>query len=465
MASTLLLDCSSGIAGDMFVASLIDLGASELGLRAALESLKATGLGDFEIKISRVSKNGIDACDFDVILDEEHQTHDHDMGWLHPEDPSLALSHDHHHDHEHEHDHGHDHGHHHHHEHRTLADVLAILEPSDLSRRAREIAENTFRILAEAEADAHGTTPDEVHFHEVGAIDSVVDVVAAAFCLDNLDVERVIVEELAEGTGTIRCAHGMMPIPVPAVMAVCKAHGIPLRHTGVHGELVTPTGAAIVAAIRTESVAPERYTVKACGIGAGKRDYACPGIVRALMLDETVSTQGQLSGSRQAASRQRRRAEVADTIWKVECDIDDSTGEALGHVIERLMAVGAREAHCLPLVTKKNRPAWQLQAICTSDLLSEVESVIFEDTTTIGIRRCLMERTVLDRRPVTVHTTLGDVQAKEVVLPNGSRRTYPEHDDVARLAQQSGVGYQDALQAATAACAGLASPTVQRKRR
>ena len=450
MASTLLLDCSSGIAGDMLVASLLDLGASELGLRAALDSLRRAGLGDFDVVISRVNKNGIDACDFDVVLDEEHQTHDHDMAWLHPEDPTQALGHEH----EHDHGHGHEHSHHHgHHEHRTLADVLAILEPSDLSRRARDIAENTFRILAAAEATAHGTTPDAVHFHEVGAIDSVVDIAAAAFCLDNLDVERVIVEDLAEGKGTIRCAHGMMPIPVPAVMAVCEAHGITLRSTGVHGELVTPTGAALVAAIRTDDTAPERYTVKACGIGAGKRDYACPGIVRALLLDESVSTQGVLSGPRPLSTPAAPRPDAGETIWKVECDIDDVTGEALGHVIDRLMSVGAREAHCLPLVTKKGRPAWQLQAICPADMLAEVESVIFEDTTTIGIRRQAMERTVLDRRQVTVHTSLGDARAKEVILPNGSHRTYPEHDDVARLAERAGVGYQDALQAVTAACA------------
>ena len=182
MTATLLLDCSSGIAGDMLVASLLDLGASELGLHAVLSSLERAGLGTFDVRISRVSKNGIDACDFDVILDEEHQTHDHDMAWLQPESPSDALAHPH------EQEPDHDHEHHHHHEHRTLADVLAFLETADLSRRARDLAENTFRIIAEAEAKAHGTTPDKVHFHEVGAIDSVVDVVAAAFCLDNLDL-------------------------------------------------------------------------------------------------------------------------------------------------------------------------------------------------------------------------------------------------------------------------------------
>lgn len=469
MTATLLLDCSSGIAGDMLVASLLDLGANELGLRAVLSSLERAGLGTFDVRISRVSKNGIDACDFDVILDEEHQTHDHDMAWLHPESPSDVLAHHHEHEHDHEHDHehhdhDHEHHHHHHHEHRTLADVLAFLETADLSRRARDLAENTFRIIAEAEAKAHGTTPDKVHFHEVGAIDSVVDVVAAAFCLDNLDVERVIVGELGEGMGTVRCAHGMMPIPVPAVMAICEAHSITLCHTGVRGELVTPTGAALVAAARTDSVVPEHYTVRACGIGAGKRDYACPGIVRALLIEDVSGTRGKSDGpaSRMLPSWQRDRHE---TIWKLECDIDDSTGEALGYVIDLLMGLGAREAHCLSLITKKGRPAWQLQTICTEDLIPELELAIFENTTTIGIRRCPMERTVLERRQITVHTIHGDARAKEVVLPNGARRSYPEHDDVAQLAKSAGIGYQDALQAVTAACSERSDNSARRGRR
>lgn len=418
MGQTLFLDCASGISGDMTVAALLDLGASRQRLDNALASLP---IGGFEIVVSRVSKCGLAACDFDVRVDEAHENHDHDMAWL------FGHEHDEWHTHEHD-DHGHAHGH------RKLADVLAILNASLLSERAKATAVRIFELLADSEAQAHGTTRDQVHFHEVGAVDSIVDIVAASVCLDDLDIERVVVTELAEGHGTVRCAHGIIPVPVPAVCAIASACGLPLRPSGVHGELVTPTGAAIAAAVRTDSELPERYTIKKIGLGAGKRSYeGCPGVLRAMLI-EVVET------------------EPADTVCKLECDIDDCPGEALGHIIELLMAAGAREAHCLPLVTKKGRPAWQLQVICAEESRAALENLIFEETTTIGIRRTNMERTVLPRRIVAIETSLGPMQAKEVVLPSGRTRAYPEHAQVAAVAQQAGVSYQEAWQAAIAGC-------------
>ena len=443
MAHTLMLDCSSGIAGDMLVAALIDLGASRTGLMACLESLKTAGAGDFDVRISRVSKHGIDACDFDVVLDEDHNNHDHDMAWLHPE-PEAHAEHDHH---EHDHGHGHHHEHAHGHEHRGLADILPIIEKADLSRRGRQIAKRTFKILSEGEAKAHGTEPDKVHFHEVGAIDSIVDVIAAAFCLDNLDIERVIVSELAEGSGTIRCAHGMMPIPVPAVTAICEANGIALSLTGIRGELVTPTGAALVAAIRTDEEAPSPIRILRTGTGAGKRDYACAGIVRAMLLEGDLPAWSATRSDKKAAPSSEGQ------IVKLECDLDDCTGEALGAVMDELLAAGAREVHYLPIFTKKGRPAWQLQVICMPEDVSRLEAIVFRDTTTIGIRRQRMERSVLERRAVELATPLGSLAAKEVVLPDGSLRRYPEHDDVLRLAREKGLGLQDAWQIALATCA------------
>ena len=257
MGKTLYLDCSSGISGDMTVAALLDLGASEQHLREALSTLPAHG---FDVAVTRVRKSGLDACDFDVRLDAAHENHDHDMAWLYghlnTSDHEHGHAHEHEHDHEHAHEHDHAHAHHHHHEHRSLADVCAIINASAMSERAKGLAHAVFGKLAEAEAKAHGATPETVMFHEVGAVDSIVDICSVAICLDDLDVTEVIVPSLAEGHGTIRCAHGIMPVPVPAVVNLCQAAGIALVPAPVTGELVTPTGAAIVSAMSTGNALP-----------------------------------------------------------------------------------------------------------------------------------------------------------------------------------------------------------------
>lgn len=307
----LYLECASGISGDMTVAALLDAGASEDVLRRALDSLPVEG---FSVQVRRVQKSGLDACDFAVLLDDAHENHDHDMAYLHgpagdpPHGHGHVHGHDHAHDHArggaspndhargHSHPHAHedesshaparDHAHSHSHEHRGLPEILAIVEAAGMSERAKATARRVFQVLAEAEAAAHGVDVDEVHFHEVGAVDSIADVVAAAVCLDDLDVTDVVVPVLCEGQGTVRCQHGVIPVPVPAVVNVAAAHGIPLRILDVQGELVTPTGAALVAAVRTRSRLPERFVVERVGVGAGKRAYDTPGILRALVVRE-----------------------------------------------------------------------------------------------------------------------------------------------------------------------------------
>ena len=278
---TLIIDGTSGISGDMTVAALLDLGASEEHLREQLATLPVDG---FTIAVTRVNKHGIDACDFDVQLAEELENHDHDMAWLY--DNEAAAEHTHEHEHE-AHDHGHeDHHHAHHHHHRSLADVTAIIDGSQLSDGAKRRALAIFTALAAAEAKAHGKTPETVMFHEVGAVDSIVDVCSVAICLDDLGIEDIVVESLSEGHGTIRCAHGLMPIPVPAVVNLCQAGNIALTPAPVAGELVTPTGAAIVAALRTSEHLPARYRIEAVGYGAGKRPYeGCSGTLRCLLVD------------------------------------------------------------------------------------------------------------------------------------------------------------------------------------
>ena len=277
---TLIIDGTSGISGDMTVAALLDLGASEEHLREQLATLPIDG---FTIAVTRANKHGIDACDFDVQLAEELENHDHDMAWLYGNE--TAAEHTHEHDHE-THGHGHE-GHHHahHHHHRSLADVTAIIDGSRLSDGAKRRALAIFTALAAAEAKAHGKTPETVMFHEVGAVDSIVDVCSVAICLDDLGIEDIVVESLSEGHGTIRCAHGLMPIPVPAVINLCQAGNIALTPAPVAGELVTPTGAAIVTALRTSDQLPSRYRIEAVGYGAGKRPYeGCSGTLRCLLV-------------------------------------------------------------------------------------------------------------------------------------------------------------------------------------
>lgn len=435
MKNKLYLECTSGISGDMAVAALFDLGASREKLKKVLKSLPVKG---FDIKISRVVKSGIDACDFDVVLDKEHENHDHDMGYLHGHEHG-GYSHNearHGHEHgEHSHEHGESHSHHghHHHEHRGLNEIMTIIDHADMADRARSYAKKIFTILAEAEAKAHNVPADQVHFHEVGAVDSIVDILSVAVCMDDLDVEEVIIPRLCEGSGTIRCQHGILPVPVPAVSNIVSAHHLKLHITPVQGELVTPTGAAIAAAFITSEKLPEDFTVEKLGIGAGKRQYECPGILRAMLIREAEKN----------TEIQKFSDTESDIIIKLESNIDDCSGETLGYVMELLYEAGAREANYMPVFMKKSRPAWLLTVICKEDQVSGMERIIFKETTTIGIRRQKMERTVLKREKRTVVTPLGDVEVK-VCIFDGQEYIYPEYESVKKICKKTGVSYREA---------------------
>lgn len=305
----LYLECNAGISGDMLVAALLDLGADRAKLDEALQSIPAKG---FTYNISRVSKAGVDCCDFDVVLDAEHENHDHDMSFLHGEAVAAHVHshehehchdhehcHEHHHDHEHEHEHDHDHHHehvhtphehHHHHEHRGLKEVIEIINGTQMSEQARALALKIFDIIAEAEGKAHAVAKEDVHFHEVGAIDSIVDIVAIAVCFESLGVDEVIVPELCEGRGTVRCQHGVLPVPVPATANIMQSFGLNVRLLPVQGEFVTPTGAAAAAALMTTDELPEQFKICAIGLGAGKRQYERPSILRALLIEPQKKT-------------------------------------------------------------------------------------------------------------------------------------------------------------------------------
>lgn len=420
MSKTLYLECYSGISGDMTVAALLDLGADREVLK---ESLKSLPVGGFRTEITRVKKSGLDACDFSVILEQDN--HDHDMEYLHGSEKSYTGHHEHSHEVNHEHHHGHTHSHEHPHEHRGMKEITEIIQKSEMTVRAKKMAMRVFGILAQAESKAHGVPVEEVHFHEVGAVDSIVDIAAIAICMDNLDISNVIVPVLYEGTGFIRCQHGQIPVPVPAVTHIAETHILKLKITDIQGELVTPTGAAVVAAFRTSDRLPEDFTILKTGIGAGKRQYRCPGILRAMLIRETTDLQ------------------IKDIIWKLETDMDDCGGEMMGHVMNLLMANGAREVHYTPIYTKKNRPAYTLTVICKESEREKLENLIFSETTTIGIRRVEMERTILQREIQKKDTPVGTAIVKACTLPDGNIRYYPEYENVAELAERNQLSFRE----------------------
>lgn len=382
----LYLEGASGISGDMTVAALLDLGASREKLDAVLKSMNLEG---FEYQVSRKSSYGIAGTDFDVIL------------------------HDHHH-HEHEHEHGH------HHEHRNLDDVCAVIDRGTMTDGARELAKKIFRIVAEAESKAHGVPVSEVHFHEVGAIDSIVDIVSAAVLIDDLGIRECVVTGLAEGSGYVHCQHGDLPVPVPAVLNIAQAHGIALRTSAANGEMVTPTGIAIAAALRTRDRLPAEYKVEKVGIGLGKRDFGRANILRAMILEETLDP---------------------EQMYVLETNIDDATGEALGLALEKLMAAGASDAHFLPCFMKKNRPAYLLRVIAAAPEIPALERIIFESTTTIGMRKLPVDRICMDRENRTVKLPFGTVSVKRCSW-NGVVRNYPEYESVRALAERTGKEFQ-----------------------
>lgn len=456
----LWLDCSAGIAGDMLVGALLDAGADRAAMDRALASLPVDG---FEVRVSRVEKAGQDCCDFDVVLDEAHENHDHDMAYLHGEDAEPATG-------EgaseagpaaaagavaaghagaaaHGRDAAHAHGRAHHaadhaHEHRGLADILPLIDAADMTEGARVLARRTFRILAEAEADAHEVSVDEVAFHEVGAVDSIVDIVAASVLLDSLHIDRAVVPLLIDGCGTIRCQHGIIPVPVPATLSICLSHGLPLSPGHAEGELVTPTGAALVAALEPWTELPEHANELAVGLGAGKRTYEIPSVLRAVLLEAP-------SGRPEGVASASLSAEIdpPTTVVKLECDIDDCAGEQLAYAADLLREAGAREVHWLPLYTKKGRPAWQLQVICAPEDEACLQEVVLRETTTTGLRRQVMERVVLPRRLEEVETPWGPVRVKIVQAPGADERVSPEHEDCAAIARREKLPLQDVVDA------------------
>lgn len=387
MTKYLYLDGSCGISGDMTVAALLDLGGSRSRLDAVLQSLHLDG---FDYTVERKNSYSISGCDFDVHL--------------------------HHHEHHHE-EHYHEH---HHHEHRHLKDVYEIIDRGDMSGKARELAKKIFLIVAEAESKAHGCSLEKVHFHEVGAIDSIVDIISAAVLFDDLQIDGCIVNGLSEGCGTVVCQHGSLPVPVPAVLNIAEKYGIILRPTDNKGEMVTPTGIAIAAALKTSEKLPAAYRVRKTGIGLGKRDFGHANFLRAMLIEDGINE---------------------NQIYVIETNIDDSTAEELGLAMDRLFAAGAADVHFEPCFMKKNRPAYILRVITGAEKLPQMEDIIFRTTSTIGLRKYPVERTCMEREIITVRLPYGDVKIKKCRL-NDIVRYNPEYESVKSLAEAAGLPFR-----------------------
>ena len=395
---TLYLECCSGISGDMTVAALLDLGATEENLRQTLGKLKVDG---YEIRVGRVQKNGLDACDFDVILETEaHAPYEYEQSHGHHHHEEQQTLHE------------------HHHQHRTWRDIEQLLDEAELNPRVLELSKKMFRTVAVAEGKVHGRPAEEVHFHEVGAVDSIVDIVSVAACLEELGVEKILVSELWEGQGHVHCQHGILPVPVPAVLQIAADCGLRLRQTEQQGEMVTPTGAAIAAL--GEQRKPESFIVKKIGLGAGKKKFPGANVLRAMLIEE----------------------EPAGELWLLESNIDDCSGEVLGYAMELLLEAGAKDVWFTPIYMKKNRPAYKLSVLCAEEQMKALDAILFRETTTIGVRRYRVQRDVLERRIEEVETPYGPAKVK-ICNFEGQEMRYPEYESVRKLAKERGIAFSE----------------------
>ncbi len=367
---TLHLDCQAGISGDMTVAALLDLGVPLAHLEAELAKLPIP-LGAYELSAAPTKRHGIAALKFGVSVQEQHS-------------------------------------------HRHYSDIVELINASSLSARVKEQSGKIFTRLAEAEAKVHGVALAAVHFHEVGAVDSIVDIVGTAICLEYLGIETVSASSLPLCSGFVQCEHGLLPLPAPATADLLK--GLPVHGASGTGERVTPTGAAIVATLATRFGAAPAMTIEKIGYGAGEKDFPdLPNILRVFC------------GTAAHAAR-------GEQMVVVEVNIDDSTPEVLGFTLERLLTAGARDAWFTPIQMKKNRPAVMLSLLSPPEDVEKLAAIIFRETTAIGLRSYPVERRTLARRLETRDTAFGTINFK--VTTHGEK---PEYEDCRRIAIEKGM--------------------------
>ncbi|MHB1456426.1 MAG: nickel pincer cofactor biosynthesis protein LarC [Armatimonadota bacterium] len=381
---TAYFDCFSGISGDMILAALLDAGLDEASFRAELAKLPDI---EFDLKISKVIKHGITASDVDVIIFEDHH-------------------------------------------HRRLKDIEDIINVSELSDSVKSGAIGVFRKLADAEAKVHGTTPDDVHFHEVGAVDAIVDITGSIIGLEMLGIKKVYASPLPMGHGFVKAAHGIIPIPAPATVELLT--GIPVYSTGIESELVTPTGAALISSIASGFGDIPSMTLQKTGYGAGKKDFGIPNVLRVLISESVEKT----------LSIPSHKVSILET------NIDDMNPEFYDSLFEKLFKAGALDVYISPVQMKKNRPASLLCAICPPDKVDIAAEIILRNTTSFGVRISSAERRCLDRAWETVSTAYGDIRIKVGMLNGETITESPEYEDCKAAAQSNDIPLKKVYEAA-----------------
>ena len=414
MARLLYLDCFSGISGDMLLGAMLDAGLPLDELRRALGSLAIEGVG---IQAERVLRAGVSATKFQVV--EGGLTA---AGHDHPHLNNHSQDHDHLHEHGHRHEHDDDHGHQHrhdhgHHPHRSLPDIFTLIDRSALSHAGRDRAKGLFQQLAEVEASIHQMPVDQVHLHEVGALDSIIDIVGAVFALEWAAADEIVCSPLNVGGGMVDAAHGHFPVPAPATLKLLTRREVPVYSGRVQQELVTPTGALIATAYAGSFGPLPAMTVECVGYGAGDRDPAgTPNVLRVVL----------------GRAAERRAGEQ---VVVLECEIDDMNPQIFGVVMDQLYAAGALEVFYVPVQMKKNRPGILMTVIAPPELRPVLSGIIFRETTTIGLRFSEVEREVLAREITTVETPAGRVRVKLAWHEGAVVNAVPEFEDCARLAR------------------------------
>lgn len=417
MERILYFDCFAGISGDMSIGALIDLG---LNPDAVIEEIKKLGIKGYNIEIKKINKFSISGTDVKVTLTGEVDCR-HNHG---------------------ESDQEHEHGHHHHHSHddreRSLADISHIIESSRISQRAKELSIKIFTEIAKAEAIVHNKKLEEVHFHEVGAIDSIVDIVGAAICIDMLKVDKIYCSPVHEGQGFVHCKHGRLPIPVPAVIQMLRGSEISIVIEDIKAELVTPTGFGILKTVSQGCRKMPEMLVESVGYGFGKTETGMLNALRVVL----GTAEGIAEGTHNGATTETARISTSETVTLLETNIDDTTGEILGYTMDQLFAAGALDVFYTPIYMKKNRPAVMLSVLCKKNDVEKLSGIIFIETSTIGIRIRETQRITLEREIRTVQTELGEVSVKSFVV-GGLERIQPEYEDCVKIARENNISLNE----------------------
>lgn len=414
---TLYFDCFSGISGDMTIGALLDLGLGFDYLKTELQKLPVEG---YELQMSRVTRSNLSAIKFDVVMegDEKHAEHTEHTHHVH--------EHHHEHPHEHAHEHPHDEEHHHHHNHghfhRKASEILKMIGESKLTPNAKRIATEIFTKLAISEGKVHHISPDDVEFHEVGAVDSIVDTVGAAIGFDALGIDHFLCSAINIGSGFIHCQHGIFPVPAPATADLLRHATIYQKHAQT--ELVTPTGAAILAAVVNRFEMMGGFAAEKIGYGAGTKQF--PDFPNCLRL---------MIGEERPVGVER----PASAVIVIEANIDDMTPQNFAYATEKLLAAGALDVFTIPIQMKKSRSGQLLQVLSPAGAVDRLTRVIFDETTTIGIRRYAAERTTLDREFVEVSTDYGKIKVKVSRMGDEVLNFTPEYEDCARIAREQNI--------------------------